>query len=246
MKKIALGPYILGEVPLVVGTVSSPRTIERPLDIAALAMDVVEFRVDLFGPDTPDWLARAGAIEAAGLPVLLTARHAAEGGHWFLGEEERVAVYRSALPYVSAIDVEVGSASFAALAAEARSAGKVVVGSFHDFAGTPDEATLRDVVRRGRAGGADVVKIAALTPTRAEVDRLAALLDSNAAPHLCVLGMGPLGGATRVELARRGSCLTYGFFDEANAPGQLSSQALREQLAGEDARYAALIARRRA
>jgi 3-dehydroquinate dehydratase len=42
--------------------------------------------------------------------------------------------------------------------------------------------------------------------------------------------MGELGGATRVELAKRGSCLVYGFHDQANAPGQLSCAELRKQL----------------
>ena len=43
--------------------------------------------------------------------------------------------------------------------------------------------------------------------------------------------MGPLGPASRLSLARAGSCLTYGFVDESNAPGQVSSAELMQKLA---------------
>ena len=244
-KSIRLGDLELGDVPLVVGVISSPRTMDRPLDVGALPMDVAEFRVDLFGTDTPGWLDRVDHVRAGGKPVILTVRHASEGGHWFLGEDERLAVYRSALPFVSAIDVEIRSESFSQLAHDAHRAGKLVIGSFHDFERTPAKDELEAIMQLGRKSGADVVKLATLTPGREEVDRLGSLLD-NRSPGLplCLLGMGELGGATRAELARRGSCLTYGYFDQANAPGQLSCGDLREQLAREDERYRAFVAGR--
>jgi 3-dehydroquinate dehydratase-1 len=231
MKKVQIGAFELGLAPLVVGVVSSPRTIERPLDPAGMACDIVEFRIDLIGPDTPGWLERAVDVNQAGKPVILTVRHASEGGHWFLGEAERAAVYHSALPYVAAIDVEIRSESMDALASDAHAAGKTVIGSFHDFERTPDQAALRDIVKRGRAAGAAVVKVATVAKARADVERLASLLDERKGGPVCVLGMGEVGGAARVELARLGSCLVYGFHDQANAPGQMSCAELRKRLA---------------
>jgi 3-dehydroquinate dehydratase len=42
--------------------------------------------------------------------------------------------------------------------------------------------------------------------------------------------MGPEGHATRAEFARLGSVLTYGYIDEAAAPGQPSAADLKQQL----------------
>jgi 3-dehydroquinate dehydratase type I len=43
---------------------------------------------------------------------------------------------------------------------------------------------------------------------------------------LCVIGMGARGAATRVEFAKLGSCLTYGYLDAPSAPGQPSAAEL--------------------
>jgi len=47
---------------------------------------------------------------------------------------------------------------------------------------------------------------------------------------ICVIGMGELGVKTRTEFPRRGSCLTYGYFESSAAPGQLPAATLMELL----------------
>ena len=75
-----------------------------------------------------------------------------------------------------------------------------------------------------------MVKIATMIRADADIATLRALLADAASGPLCLLGMGDRGAESRVSLAAEGSCLTYGFFDVANAPGQLSSAELRKRL----------------
>ena len=48
---------------------------------------------------------------------------------------------------------------------------------------------------------------------------------------LAVMGIGKLGRASRLELARRGSALNYAHLGSAVVPGQLSLRDLRRVLA---------------
>jgi len=228
--ELHLGAIALGIRPLVVGVFSSCRTLEHPLDATQLPFDVAELRVDLIGVDCPNWLEFASRLIAEGMPVILTVRHPNEGGRWYLDEEERAAVYRTALPFVSAIDVEIGSDLAKTLADEAHRAGKLVIGSFHDFEATPDASVLRGKIGEGRAKGVDVVKLATLIRADGDVEKLKGLLVERDSGPLCLLGMGERGAESRVTLALAGSCLTYGFYDLANAPGQLSAGDLRDRL----------------
>ena len=105
-----------------------------------------------------------------------------------------------------------------------------VIGSFHDFGATPDAARLAAVEVRGRAQGADVVKIAAMVKDARDLARLFAL-PAQARGPICVLGMGDRGGVSRVALPCAGSCLAYGSLGKATAPGQWSCRNLAKELA---------------
>lgn len=225
-----IGPITIGAVPRVVGVLSSPLSLDRLASGWRPACDILELRVDLLGAGTPDWLTRASALEGEGRPVLITIRHGREGGHWYGTDAERRALYTRVLPHVSAVDFEIRSAGFAEVVREAHAAGKPVVASFHDFHGLPSEADLRAVIAEGEAASADIIKIAAVLEDEAALVRLEALQSAHRGRPLCLLGMGPLGPASRTRLPARGSCLTYGFVDEANVPGQLSSAELVDHL----------------
>ncbi len=218
-----------GRIPLVVGVLQDISGLASP-DAAPFDCDLIELRVDLLGPDAP-WREAARRWKSAGRPVLLTIRHAREGGAWSGDEAERAERYRQALGDVSAIDVELSSGLLRQLQAEARADGVRTLASFHDFAGTPAAGDLDLIVRQGRAAGADVVKIATFTRQPDELARLARLPAAYPEVSICVLGMGPLGPESRLSLPLAGSCLTYGYLDTPSAPGQLSAGELRRRLA---------------
>lgn len=225
-----IGPINIGAVPRVVGVLSSPLSLDRLASGWRPACDILELRVDLLGAGQPDWLTRAVELEGEGRPVLITIRHAREGGHWYGTDAERLALFTRVLPHVSAVDFEIRSAGFPAFVQQAHDAGKPVIASFHDFAGLPSDDLLRAVIAEGEAASADIIKIAAVVADEAGLCRLESLLAAHRGAPLCLLGMGPLGPASRTRLPARGSCLTYGFVDEANVPGQLSSAELVDHL----------------
>jgi 3-dehydroquinate dehydratase-1 len=214
----------------VVGVISAALTLDRLASGFRPVCDIVELRVDLLGVGATDWLVRALDLEAAGCPVLITIRHPREGGHWYGSEAERLDLFAQVLPHVSAIDFEIRSEGFAEMARRTRASGKTLIASYHDFEKLPTEVDLRAVIEQACAAEADIIKIAAVTQTEADLERLESLLAHHRGPPLCVLGMGAMGPASRTRLPLHGSCLTYGFVDEANVPGQLSSAELVEFL----------------
>lgn len=228
---VKIGALEIGKTPRVVGVVSAALTLDRLASGFRPICDIVELRADLLGAGLPEWLERAVDLERAGLPVLITLRHSREGGHWYGAELERLRILEKILPYVSAIDFETRSESFPEAVKLAHSAGKTLVASFHDFQGMPADQELRAIIERGTQAGADIVKIAAMTHSNEELIRMESFLASHRGPPLCLLGMGARGPESRVRLAQRGSCLTYGFVDEANVSGQLSSEELVRILA---------------
>lgn len=221
-----IGALQIGPAPAVVGVVTRRETLAR-IRRDPPPCDLVELRADMMDDCSPDELA---AFDPAAPPRLLTIRLAREGGRWNESEASRVARYRALVPHVHAVDVELESEAFAPVAAAAHEAGRCVVGSFHDFSATPDIERLRALLARGARDGADLVKIATWTTREEEVDRLASLLEAPRAKPLAVMGMGPLGVASRLRLAAAGSCLVYGFLDDATAPGQLSAAEWVERL----------------
>ena len=188
---------------MIVGCIGSAVWLRRCAKKIPADCDWVEVRLDLTGLCGGKWIALCAAIQKQGLPVLLTIRSHREGGEWRGRETERLALYLAGLKSVSAVDVEIGSGALEVLAQVAHKRGVKVVGSFHDFNGTPDLARLEAVEVRGRALGADVVKIAAMVKAPRDLARLFAL-PAQAQGPICVLGMGGRGGDIPSRVALRG------------------------------------------
>lgn len=215
---------------MVVGTLTSRRSLPSVRGDAAYPCDIVEIRLDLIGVDTPGWLGECRSIEAAGIPVLVTLRLACEGGLWREPDVNRIPILSSALPVVSCIDVEYHSPSRAALCALARAMGKTVILSYHHFTMTPPIAELDDLVRRMGETPGVIPKISTMIQGPQDIDTLRELLSKHQGHPICVIGMGAEASETRVEFPSLGSCLTYGYIDSSGAPGQLPAAILRERL----------------
>jgi 3-dehydroquinate dehydratase-1 len=199
------------------------------LSLAQQGLDVAELRVDHFARvDAAFVLARLDVF--AGVPLLATIRSAAEGGGWKGSEAERLALFRALLPRVDAVDVEIASEIASDVVRDARRAGKLAIASFHDFAKTPGAGALADVVARGRALGADVVKIATAVAGRDDLRSLARLLIDTDDIGLIAIGMGDAAVATRVLFPALGSLLTYAHAGTATAPGQIPLVEMQQLL----------------
>jgi 3-dehydroquinate dehydratase I len=223
------GKFALGSVPRVVGTVSQAETLAQLAAVKNRDCDIVEVRLDLIGSNTPQWVEHARAIEARGLPVVVTIRLAEEGGQWKQPDEERLPLFEVALRDLTAVDIELRSPIVGQVSALANRHERALIVSYHDFHRTPPIDELKKVMASAAEFGS-VVKIVTFTKTDEDVGVLRTLLHEKSSTPLCVMGMGPLGPQTRVKFPRLGSCLAYGYLDAPVAPNQVPASDLMQQL----------------
>jgi 3-dehydroquinate dehydratase-1 len=207
---------------------AAAKTIRRAL---TLGMDVAELRVDLFSHTRREYVV-AEARKFAAIPTLATIRCRREGGHWVRSERDRLALFRAVVPYVSGVDIELGSSDILPLVMQTvHRAGKTVVVSFHDFSGTPPYHALLRRVRQAENVGADLIKIATYAPNDQAVSTLARLLVEHPQRSLVVLAMGPVGVKSRIFFPALGSLMTFASLQRATAPGQVGLRETVQELA---------------
>ena len=216
-----------------VAAVHSPETL---LVAAALrstpgaAPDLLELRVDHFADDPG---ALDDLLAAPPRPLVVTVRRADEGGAApGLDDASRERLYGRFLAAATCVDVEVRSFNtLRKVVGSAGDAGVSVVGSFHDFQGTPSVARLRELAELAVHAGADALKVATFLRGPGDLARLLNFLQEETRLPLAVMGMGMLGRVSRLVLAAAGSVLNYGHLgDAAQVPGQWPVGVLRERL----------------
>jgi 3-dehydroquinate dehydratase I len=212
--------------PLVVGTVHTTAGLTAAQGLRPRAVDGLEIRLDALAGQLPRV---ESALPRLKFPLLLTARHPAEGGIGSLDARERAQLLLRFLPQAAAIDIELRSVrALASVMAAAAKRGLIRVVSFHDVRGTPTLPVLRAKLRAAGEAGADVVKIATTLRGPRDLGVLLALAGLAAKQPMALMGMGPLGRVSRLALAAAGSCLNYGFLDRAQVPGQWPAARLKE------------------
>ncbi len=216
--------------PLVVGVVSSAHTLNGipETNLTSADCDLLELRLDMI--DLPPDALHAQAAKIP-LPLLITARHPDEGGQGNLDSTRRSALLDAHLDLATFMDVELRSAfDLQPLIKKAKSRRVAVIGSFHDFNGTPSDEVLQGAIDMALQFQFDAVKIATTLHSPGDLARLLKLLDGPRRLPASVMGMGPLGRASRIVLARCGSILNYGHLGESNATGQWPARQLKELL----------------
>jgi len=103
---------------------------------------------------------------------------------------------------------------------------KIII-SWHDFEGTPDEATLDQIILESRRMGADLVKIVPTIHTPGEAARVMNLYQRHS--NLIAFGMGETGKISRIAAPLLGAPFTYACASEKTriAPGQLTYKDLK-------------------
>ncbi|MBA1200354.1 type I 3-dehydroquinate dehydratase [Pseudomonas capeferrum] len=205
-------------------------------------VDLIEFRIDYldFATD-PGKIAALGkqVVEAVhGKPLILTFRTQAEGGVKAIADDDYGTLYKALIKekFIDLLDVEMfrDPRMVQEVVTEAHQAGVKVVMSSHDFKGTPSTEEIVARLRKQDAMGADVLKIAVMPKSPADVIRL---LDASAQvradysqkPQLN-MSMGGLGAISRLSGEVFGSDLTFGMIGEPSAPGQVEVGQLRQVL----------------
>jgi 3-dehydroquinate dehydratase-1 len=208
--------------PAVVGIVDSPKAWRLAARLRPGELGALEWRADC--------LPEVDAIPSARFPWILTVRHPLEGGQGGLSTRQRERLFLRLLPGASFVDVELRSMSgLRKVWGEVAERKIRRIASFHDFRATPSSARLRELVLRAQDAGADVFKIATRTATSGDIARLLELFSSSPLP-LAVMGMGPLGFASRLLFAACGSVFNYGWLDRPNVPGQWPAVELKKML----------------
>ena len=234
MAQLATSSNLLSSArPLTVGVIPDAATLSLwgRMDAAAreAACDLIELRLDTL--QLPEGELRA-ALAGNTTPVLLTARHPAEGGQGPADAAGRMALIDPLLDLASLIDIELRSAQeMRPLVQKAQGRGVRVVGSFHDFQATPGDEVLQGAIGFAQPAGLDAVKIATFLNSTDDLVRLIRLASAPQRLRLSCMGMGPLGRVSRLVLAKCGSLLNYGYLGEANAPGQWPASRLKAILA---------------
>ncbi|MEM7014347.1 MAG: type I 3-dehydroquinate dehydratase [Verrucomicrobiota bacterium] len=218
------------EKPQVVATVTTADDLRQLREDAETkaSVDILEFRLDNLAKLEQLDLAEEVADSVA--PILITARHPAEGGIGDLGAGKRQQLLKRFLPKAAIVDLELRSVrktyKLRDFVEEAREEGAAVVASMHDFQKMPPMSALRSALKRANEVGVDALKVAVVVETMKDVLNLASWVADSETP-ISAMGMGPLGKMSRLVLARAGSVLNYGYLNVPNAPGQWKASELR-------------------
>ena len=208
-------------------------------DVSAMRPDIIEWRADFFGPladaDVVRDLSRDLKAVIGKTPLLFTRRTVREGGQPIAATESQVlAAYEAVIASgtVDAIDCELSQPEndIARLRTLSRQHGVAKILSFHDFNGTPENATLLALVERAIALGGDAVKIAVMPQSMADVLRLLDVtrqIHERGAIPVISMAMGEMGRMTRVAGGLFGSAMTFAAGVNASAPGQMDIETLR-------------------
>ncbi|GAA1711643.1 type I 3-dehydroquinate dehydratase [Dietzia cercidiphylli] len=207
-------------------------------------VDVVEWRVDLYGPFTagagsdPDPAVQALEQISAllpGLPVLATFRTRSEGGGAEISPEAYVALVEAlaSTGMAAALDVEYRHPHAEDAITAARRHRTPVVASNHDFDATPPAEEIVARLTAMEDAGADVAKIAVTPRSAADVVTLLSATEERyraARIPLITMSMGGLGAVTRLGGGPFGSSATFATVGAASAPGQLPAEGVRHAL----------------
>lgn len=235
-------PIADGKAPLICAPLVGHTADEILAELAELmpkSPDVIEWRVDHFADIASAArvvdLARRIKAGAHATPLIFTDRSAREGGaRTPLGDTEVVALYEAvcAARCIDLVDYELGNgaAAFARVRSAASAHGIALIGSYHDFAGTPAIGVLLERFAQTARAGADVAKVAVMPRDPRDV---LTLLDATwqASQSLDIplisMAMGPLGVLSRIAGFVYGSALTFAAGRASSAPGQMPIEELR-------------------
>lgn len=228
-------------VPIVAKDVEG--IVAKAKELNAYTMDLVEWRVDFFEDvfDIKKTVEAARCLREAldKTPILFTFRTKKEGGEKEIDIETYTALNKALAEsgYVDAVDVEIFSGDDVVKANidNIHAAGKVVVGSNHDFFKTPDKDDLVSRLKKMQDLGADIPKIAVMPTSVADVLVLEAATDEFAHKiadrPIITMSMGPKGVITRIAGELFGSSMTFGAVGQVSAPGQIPVEKLQTAMA---------------
>jgi 3-dehydroquinate dehydratase-1 len=212
-------PRLVGVIASSAALVRATR-LRRPPDLFELRLDAL--RDSLGELDL--------AIPRLRAPLILTARHPAEGGQGSLGVARRRKLFERFLEHAALIDLELRSVRhFSALLTKMRNRGTGLLLSIHELREAPSANELLRLTHLAAAYQPSIFKIVIRTDTPGQLDQLMNFfLETHASSFpIAAMGIGKLGHQSRRQLLHLGSALTYGSIGDPVAEGQPTLTQLR-------------------
>ncbi|MEK6647029.1 MAG: type I 3-dehydroquinate dehydratase [Candidatus Firestonebacteria bacterium] len=193
--------------------------------------DIIELRIDTFKNLNPDFLCKTIITikRDTQLPIIGTFRSFIEGGKCPISEEKRLEIFKSIIPYVDVVDIELSADKIIDEVIEfARKQHKKIIISYHNFKKTPNERELNKILSLSIKKSPDITKIATFASTLDDVLRL--FLFNHKFSHenrlITSMCMGKFAAVSRLLGPVFGSKLIYGYIGTAIVSGQLSVKSV--------------------
>lgn len=169
-------------------------------------------------------------------PLLFTFRTAYEGGAADISYSEYAALLTTAGVNADIVDVEVYRQGDIKGLIETLGKQAVVIGSYHDFDGTPPTEEIINRLIYMKEMGVCIPKIAVMPKNKIDVTRLmeATILakEKLGGGAVITMSMAETGLISRVAAEFTGSVLTFGCIGRPSAPGQIEVKKLKELMEG--------------
>lgn len=243
MRKITIKKTIIGEnnpkicVPVMGTTVQE--IVEKTKEALKYPVDIIEWRSDFF----KDVLNIDSDIEVLSLmqdivgdvPILFTFRSKGEGGEKDIDADQYTALLSDIISSeeVDMIDVEylMGVDAVKTLVVQAHNRYIPVMGSSHDFKGTPSVEDIYSRLVGMKVAGMDISKMAVMPNCHMDVIKLleatCMIKEKNPDILAVTMSMGEMGAISRIAGHLFGSVMTFASAGVSSAPGQLEVTQLR-------------------
>lgn len=237
LRNIEVGTGVPKVIVPIVGK-TRDEILSKGRELTRIPLHVVEWRVDFYEDvfDTSKVLDTLKQLRATlgETPILFTFRTKKEGGEKEISMADYTALNTAVAQSgdADAVDVEIFSGDYVvAKNIEAiHAAGKVVVGSNHDFHKTPSQADLIYRMRKMQDMGADLPKIAVMPQSKADVLTLLSATEEMSRCYadrpIITMSMSAVGVLSRLCGEVFGSTMTFGTVGRASAPGQIPVEQL--------------------
>jgi len=226
-KGLSIGKVSLGLLPRVVGVVSEGIALSLSEEVME-QVDILELRIDTFKDHSVEYIKEAFNLIRRRFekPLIATVRDEKEGGYRRIDNRYKCEIYESIIPLSDAIDIEIDSEIIERIVPICKVNNKTVIGSYHNLQETPAIEYLNDIVLKGRACGADIIKIAVMANTMDDIARLTSFTINNKEKGLVTISLGDTGLISRIFNPMIGSLMTYGHLGVPAAPGQISVEEI--------------------
>ncbi len=186
--------------------------------------DLFEVRIDLIGDS---WQELATQLNK---PWIACNRATVEGGQWQRGETERVGELLKAIELgADIVDIELETRDLAEAIPVIKKRVECLV-SFHDLTSTPSLDSLREIVHRQLAAGADTCKVVTTAQRFEDNVTVLQLISEFSEVKIVSFAMGHLGLVSRILCPLVGGDFTYASIEKGreSASGQITVRDLRK------------------